>query len=162
MRNINEVLDDVEHGLKKTDKNVRKLNRGFFHGFITDFFVKEDDKNGKPKIKITKDKSTKDASDEWKYMDQQQQQQRNVSLVGKVNGGKVEPSVITGSDREKEMNDNLDEMSKGLNMLANMAQDMSFELDKQNKLIERIEPKVNKTQSQINSQNSVMKKNLGE
>lgn len=65
---------------------------------------------------------------------------------------------ITGSDREKEINKNLEEMSKGLSHLTSLAKDMQFELDRQNPLIDRISEKTDRTHGRIESQNAQIKK----
>ena len=69
-------------------------------------------------------------------------------------------AVITGSDREQELNQNLDEMSVGLSRLASLAKDMQFELDKQNPLIDKLGGKIENTNATITHQNAQIKKLL--
>lgn len=66
--------------------------------------------------------------------------------------------TISGSDREKEINRNLEEMSLGLSHLTSLAKDMQVELDRQNPLIERITDKTEKTYGRIESQNAQIKR----
>ena len=57
-------------------------------------------------------------------------------------------------------NKNLEEMSLGLTRLTSLAKDMSFELDRQNPVIDRIGAKVDVTNNRIDDQNKQMKKIL--
>ncbi len=66
--------------------------------------------------------------------------------------------MITGSDREKEINKNLDEMSLGLKSLNSLANDMKRELDRQNPLIENITRKSEATHQRIDEQDKQMKR----
>ena len=69
-------------------------------------------------------------------------------------------ATITGSDREAEMNKNLDEISSGLGRLKNLGMDMQKELDRQDPLINRLNDKSDRTQSRIENQNDQMRKIL--
>ena len=78
----------------------------------------------------------------------------------KPNGSKGDFGKITGSDREVELNKNLEEMSAGLSRLSDLAKGLSSELDRQNPLIENISSKVDKTHFRIDDQHAQMKKIL--
>ena len=73
---------------------------------------------------------------------------------------KAEFAKISGSDREVEINKNLEDMSMGLSRLTALAKDMSFELDRQNPVIDRISGKVEGTNVRIDDQNKQMKRIL--
>jgi hypothetical protein len=148
LRSIDENLDSVEQNLKNTQRNIKKMNRGMLTGFFADLLSKNEDAKGK---------KTKN-----KYEEQ-------ANLNKSINNGitytasynkKAEHSNITGSEREKEMNDNLDEISKGLSRLTAMASEMSYEIDKQAPVIDRIGGKVDRTHLKINTQNTEMRRNL--
>ena len=66
--------------------------------------------------------------------------------------------TITGSDREKDINSNLDEMSRGLKNLNSLALDMKFELERQDPLIERIHNKSESVHNKIQAQDKEMKR----
>lgn len=66
--------------------------------------------------------------------------------------------AITGSEREKELNQNLDEMSIGLKNLNALALDMKFELDRHNPVIERITNKSDMVHTTIEAQDKQMKR----
>ena len=69
-------------------------------------------------------------------------------------------ATITGSDREAEINKNLDLMSDGLGRLKNLSLDMQNELNRQDPLIGRLTAKTDTTHSRIENQNTQMKKIL--
>ena len=74
------------------------------------------------------------------------------------NQGRAEHVAITGSDREKDIYKNLDEMSSGLTHLNSLAKAMTFELDRQDPLIGNITAKSERTHAKIDSQNDQMKR----
>jgi synaptosomal-associated protein 25 len=148
LRSIDENLDEVEQNLKNTQRNIKKMNRGMFTGFFADLLSKNEDAKGK-KSKLKNEEQSnlnKSINNSLKY--------------SATYNKKADHSIITGSEREKEMNDNLDEISKGLSRLTAMASEMSYEIDKQTPVIDRIAGKVDRTHFKINTQNSAMRKNL--
>ena len=147
---IDERLDDVNHTLTATQKNLNSV-KSVFGGIKNKFFGNwvnsygADTKSDKNAPKMTSSASSS------KGFDKQKQQQEQP---------KAEFARITGSDREVELNKNLEDMSLGLSRLTNLAKDMSFELDRQNPIIDRIGGKVDGTNARIDSQNAQMKKIL--
>jgi hypothetical protein len=73
---------------------------------------------------------------------------------------KIDFVPITGSDREKEMGRNLDEISIGLGNLKSLAMSMNSELTRQEPVIDRLTCKTDKTHSRINAQQKEMNKIL--
>lgn len=69
-------------------------------------------------------------------------------------------AVISGSDREAELNQNLAAMSSGLGRLKNLGLEMSRELERQDPLIDRLNEKTERTHVRIENQNTQMKKLL--
>lgn len=69
-------------------------------------------------------------------------------------------ATITGSDREAELNQNLEALSAGLGRLKNLGIDMQKELERQDPLIDRLNSKTDSTQQRIENQNTQMKKLL--
>jgi hypothetical protein len=151
LRSIDENLDDVEQNLKNTQRNIKKINRGMLSGFFADLLSKNDD---------VKSKKNKSKHDEQAKLNKSIN--NGINFNASYNNRKVEHSIITGSEREKEMNDNLDEISKGLSRLTAMASEMSYEIDKQAPVIDRIGNKVDRTHFKINTQNSEMRRNIQE
>jgi hypothetical protein len=69
-------------------------------------------------------------------------------------------AVITGSDREQQLNRNLEEMSTNLDRLKHLGKDMQRELDRQDPLLDRLNSKVETTQARIDDQNAQIRKIL--
>ena len=136
-------LDDVNQTLTATQKNLNSV-KSIFGGLKNKFgwgnSFKAEKIEEKPLPKSTS--TSKDLS-------KQQHPQT-----------KTEFAKISGSDRETEINKNLEEMSFGLTRLTSLAKDMSFELDRQNPVIDRIGSKVDVTNNRIDDQNKQMKKIL--
>ena len=139
---MNRKLDDVNETLTSTQKNINSV-KSKFGGLKNKLGLSKS-----LKVEKTKEKS---ASKSDKQKQQQQQQQPPV---------KAEFAKISGSDREVEINKNLEDMSLGLSRLTALAKDMSFELDRQNPVIDRIGSKVDVTNNRIDDQNKQMKKIL--
>lgn len=142
LRNIDSKLDEVDHTLSATQKNINSM-KSMFSGF----FSRNKDKKAPAKKQQSAETLTSSNS------------------TGKLmKGGDVNPkpefAVITGSDREQEMNSNLDQMSQGLSRLGDLAKGMSFELDRQNPMLDRLQTKTEKNHVRIDAQNDQMKKLL--
>ena len=143
--NINERLDDVDNTLYHTQKNLNQI-KSIFGGLKNKFF--------KPKAPepVPAPKASNDGKKDMKTS----QSAQNFSAP-------VQPAkhaVITGSDREVEINKNLDEMSVGLSRLKGLASEMQFELDRQNPIIDSLNSKTSRTQSKIEDQNKQMRRVL--
>lgn len=143
LRNIDEKLDDVNNTLNSTQKNLNQI-KSIFGGLKNKFF-----KGSNPKSSAEKEKQN-----------EKMRASQTVNSLKSFNEPKAEFVEITGSDREKELNRNLDEMSLGLKRLANMGLEMQFELDRQNRTISNITDKATRTDDRITQQNQQMKKIL--
>lgn len=142
LNNVNERLDEVNNTLTTTQKNLNQI-KSVFGGLKNKFFSK----SSASKTEVVKSDEKLKAS-------------VSANSLKSFNQPKAEFVEITGSDREKDLNKNLDEMSLGLKRLANLGMDMRFELDRQNNLIEKISDKTNTTDIRINDQNTQMRKIL--
>ena len=140
--NINQRLDDVDNTLYQTQKNLNQI-KSIFGGFKNKFFKQ---KAPEPLP------HSKSSSNDMKSS----QSAQNFSAPPQP--GKH--AVITGSDREVEINKNLDDMSLGLSRLKGLATEMQFELDRQNPIIDSLNSKTSKTQSKIEDQNKQMRRVL--
>lgn len=142
LQRIDERLDEVDQTLTATQKNINSLKSIFGNLFNRS---SKQQPPAKPKNQMTPSNSFNNNAATAKIIEEPR---------------KGEFSVITGSDREQEMNKNLDEMSIGLSRLTSLAKEMSFELDRQNPMIDRIGSKVDNSHTKINYQNDQMKKIL--
>lgn len=142
LKSIDEKLDDVDQTLTATQKNINQI-KSIFGGFKNRFMSSSKSSNSLKEEKIPKSNTKEKISDKKKNNSPPQ---------------KPAFEVITGSDREKELNKNLDEMSSGLNILSSLAKDMKLELDRQNPMIDRITDKSHKTHEKMESQDRQMKK----
>ena len=59
---------------------------------------------------------------------------------------------LTGSDREKQMEDNLQGIGKGLGNLKNMANNMNVEINRQNNQLDVINEKVSRSHLNIGNE----------
>ena len=66
--------------------------------------------------------------------------------------------LITGSGREREINANLDEMSRGIMNLKSMAVDMEWELKRQSPMMERIAVRTERINGTIKAQDVEIKR----
>ncbi|RNA39382.1 synaptosomal-associated 29 [Brachionus plicatilis] len=139
---VDERLDDVNNTLNSTQKNLNQV-KSVFGGLKNKFFGWS-----------SKNVSTESKKSEIK------RDAVSVNNLQSFNKPKAELVQITGSDREKEIHKNLDEMSSGLKRLAAMGLEMQFELDKQNNMIDGITNKSIKTDERINDQNAQMRRIL--
>jgi t-SNARE complex subunit (syntaxin) len=143
---IEENLDTVNSKLTDTQKNLNKIKSVF--GGIKNKFVftgsnsSSNAKSSKNADKLSGSKSMGDFN------------------INSNNSAKPEFATITGSDREKELNKNLEEMSLGLKDLANLARDMNREMDRQNPMLERLNTKAPTIQGKIQDQNDQMERIL--
>jgi len=137
-------LDEVNQTLTVTQKNLNNV-KSIFGGLKNKFGW-----GNSFKAEKVEDKPLPKSSSTSKGLDKQQQQPPV----------KAEFAKISGSDREVEINKNLEDMSLGLSRLTSLAQDMSFELDRQNPMIDNMSSKVDTTNNRIDHQNSQMKKIL--
>lgn len=140
LRDIDGKLDDVNQTLTNTQKNINQI-KSVFGGLRNKFFSSKSSSDSKPISPITTSKS-----------------QSAMNTINQKQESKAEFQSITGSDREKELNRNLDEMSLGLNRLKALGLEMQNELDRQDPLIDRLNNKVDRTQTRITDQNAQMKK----
>jgi hypothetical protein len=87
----------------------------------------------------------------------QQQEQKTFPNNNNSKGNSDDFAVITGSERERELNANLTEMSAGLHRLQGLGLNMQRELDRQDPLLDRLNNRVDATKTRIDSQNSQIK-----
>lgn len=140
---VEDQLDNVNNTLNATQKNLNQI-KSVFGGLKNKFFgVKT------PKL----DSFTVSSSDSKPSM-------HTSKSANTISHQKADFAVITGSDREKEMNKNLEEMSMGLKRLANLGLDMQRELDRQDPLINRLNDKAGSTKYRIDDQQTQIKKIL--
>jgi hypothetical protein len=145
---IEENLDNVNSKLTDTQKNLNKIksvfgglkNRFAFSTTPPGTSAKSSSKSEKPAVHVSKSMSD--------------------VKMNSNNAIKPEYAVITGSDREQELNKNLEEMSLGLKGLTNLALDMQRELNRQDPTLERLNAKAPTIQNKINYQNDQMKQIL--
>ena len=146
INNMNERLEGINHDLKATKKSLNSLSSVF--GGLKNKFVK---KNKLEKLKKEDDSKAKSShsstSGSAKRLEPQAQP-------------KAEFAKISGSAREAEINDNLEGLSAGLGRLTNLAKDMSFEMDRQQPIIDRNAQNVDKINSSIEEQNKKMNRVL--
>jgi synaptosomal-associated protein 29 len=151
LKRIDETLDDVDQKLTSTQKNLNQL-KSVFGGLKNKFFAPKNSlSNGNLKA-LEKEANAK----------QQQQMKTSSSqnAFSTTTASKPEFAKITGSDREAELNKNLDDMSLGLSRLKSLGLDMQRELDKQDPLIGRLIVKSETTNTRVDNQNAQMKKIL--
>ena len=144
MNNIDQKLDEVDHTLTQTQKNINQI-KSIFGGLKNRFF-------GGSSTPVPASTS-KDSLQVNKTMTTSKTFAGNTSTANKAD---LVP--ITGSDREQEINKNLEEMSMGLSHLTSLAKDFQVELDRQDPLIGRISAKTDVTNSRINNQNAQIRK----
>lgn len=137
LNNISGKLDDINQSLKTTQENINELKGS---NFFSKFFSFRQKNPTQSKQKLTKSKSQN--LPEPKNTRQEQ---------------KAEFQKITGSDREEELNRNLDEISTGLDKLKALGLSMKNELDRQDPVISGIYSRVEKTHEVIKKQNTQMK-----
>ena len=145
LRNVNERLDDVNNTLTVTQKNLNSI-KSVFGGIKNKFFSWSPASTATPTPAKPAESNKVSASSSINNM--------------KPSNSKAEFGKITGSDREVELNKNLEEMSNGLSRLSELAKGLSNELDRQNPLIEDISRKTDKTHIRIDDQHSQMKRIL--
>ena len=140
LQNIDQRLDEVDQTLTATQKNINQI-KSIFGGLKNRF------------MRTSKEKNPLPSSSSSSSLNSQRQ-----SFQPQSTTSKADFVPITGSDREKDMFKNLEEMSVGLSHITSLARDMSAELDRQNSTIDRITVKTDRTNAKINAQNTQMKK----
>ena len=138
---MDQRLDEVNNTLTATQKNLNSV-KSIFGGLKNKFGWG----NSFKAEKVVEKPITKSTSSSKGFDKQQQQAQP-----------KAEFAKISGSSREEEINQNLEGLSQGLTRLTALAKDMSFELDRQNPVIDRLGGKVAITNARIDDQNKQMK-----
>lgn len=146
LRGLEDKLDDIDHTLTTTQKNINKI-KSVFGGIKNTFMFRSAAQPQKAELSKTEKKLIKENN------------ARITASQSENNMGRPAAfETITGSDREKEINSNLDEMSKGLRNLNSLALDMKFELERQDPLIQRITDKSEKVHTKIEAQDRDMKR----
>ena len=146
LQSVEEHLDDVNNKLTATQKNLNQIKSVF--GGLKNKFFSSSSSSSSPKPKSNNEKSSSSMSNS-----------KSMSSMRSSNESKqAECAVITNSDREKELNRNLEEMSVGLKRLANLGMDMQRELDRQDPMLDRLSTKVGATKGKIDNQNDQMRK----
>lgn len=147
LNNVDQKLDDVDQTLTATQKNINQI-KSIFGGF-KNRFMGSGSNSAKSTEKFNKDRQIN-----------QKEIKRTLADTSSKSANKIAEKpqfeTITGSDREKELNGNLDAMSSGLKNLNSLALDMKFELERQNPLIERITDKSDRTHTKIDAQDKQM------
>lgn len=140
LQGVEDRLDEANQKLDDTQKTLNKI-KSVFGGFKNMMHFKDKPKKGK---------------------DKSMPASKSMGNIGTSSRAAAKPDypVITGSDKEKEINRNLTEMSRGLTGLTSLALDMQRELDRQNPTIERLNYKVPSVQDKIEDQNTQMKRIL--
>ena len=142
-------LDDVNETLNASQKHINSV-KGIFGGLKNKLKLKKrSSKTEKTEEKHSSKQLTKSQSLDTQYRSQPQQPTQ-----------KLEFAKISGSDREADINKNLEDMSMGLSRLTDIAKGMSSEMDRQNAVIERVDDKTRTTNDRIENQNKQMKKVL--
>ena len=136
LNNIDQTLDNIDNNLYETQKAVNKLNHGIFGGLVNVFGPRQKKVEKKPEE--TKSKL-------------------NASSF-ESGGSKIDFVSITHSDPEREINNNLSELSKGLTNLGNMGKSLNVEIHRQNQQIESITQMADKSKTKILEQNKILKK----
>ncbi len=134
----------MEHSLEETQKNINKV-KGIFSRLKNRFFRSSTSKREESQ-KSSKKKLVKSTFSSFK--------------IHKSNKIPVETeyTLITGSDREKEIHSNLDDISSGLTELKSLANGMNNELNRQDELIDVIYTKTDKVHSVIKDQDEQISK----
>ena len=149
LRGVEERLDTVNSTLTSTQKNLNQI-KSVFGGLRNKFFA--------PKTPALPPPSSSSSS--------KANMSTSKSMGSMKSGGGEQASAtadyarITGSERESELNSNLEEMSLGLKRLANLGLDMQRELDRQAPVLDRLNDKTQLTKSRIDDQNSQMRRIL--
>jgi uncharacterized coiled-coil protein SlyX len=147
LNKIEEHMDKLNVDLTETQKNLNRM-KSVFGGIINKFTF------GKKKDASSSNKNSKVA-------DQTSPRSSVSSTNGEVcSEARTGFAVITGSDREQELNSNLEELSLGLKGLADLARGMQREIDRQDPILGRLNDKSEATKSRIDDQNAQMKKLL--
>jgi synaptosomal-associated protein 29 len=152
LKRVEGNLDEVDQTLKESEKAIKQINSNFVTGYMRAIF-KGDSKKSNTTAK-------KDESMFVKTTTPQTKTTVGSAFSSQSQSKPTQASVITGSDREKEMNENLDAMSSGLARLQMLSLDMGREIDSQAPSINRIQNKVDNNQAKITSQNTAMTKQL--
>lgn len=161
-----EQLDRIEKTAERADDNAqqsyesaRDLHK---HKGILPFSVKQWFTGKK------KRKEDQELEERQQALDQQLLESRAATSSGaRPTTGSVPPTAAALSqqrqyadDKEREIDENLDEMSSHLAILRGQAQDMNSELDRQNVSIKRTEATVEHTDYTLNSANRKIKEFL--
>lgn len=159
LKRVENNMDEVGSTLKESEKAIKQINSNFVTGYMRAIF-KGDSKKNKPDqdkkgsvFTITSDASSSNSKKSGGGF---------VAFNAQSQSKPAQATVITGSDREKEMNENIDAMSSGLARLQMLSMDMGREIDSQKPRIDRIQNKVDDNQAKITSQNTAMTKQLKE
>lgn len=145
LNGLEDKLDDIDHTLTTTQKNINKI-KSVFGGIKNSFMFRGSGQPPKAEMSKGEKKLIKE---------------NNARLTASQSENNIRPAAfetITGSDREKDINSNLDEMSRGLKNLNSLALDMKFELERQDPLIKRITDKSEKVHTKIKAQEWDMKR----
>lgn len=144
LKAVDRHLDDIDQKLTETQKNVNKL-KSMFGGIRNKLSFRSSKKKEEKskKVKLSKKASANTAEDEAK-------------AIGDKVADTLIPAqfkVITGSEREKEINSNLDSMSKILTNLASMGREINDNLTRNDPLLDRLGHKIEASDTRIKNQN---------
>ena len=145
LKAIDENLDKIDNDLTQTQKNLNKL-KSVFGGLKNKLSFKSARKSSS-----STSASTTVAKCDCELIS-------NAEMC--TDETRTSYAVISGSEREKELNKNLEEMSQGLKMLANLGLDMNRELSKQDPMLDRMNNKTEKNNARIDNQTEQMKRLL--
>jgi hypothetical protein len=145
LKGIEENLDGIDSTLTATQRNLNQI-KSVFGGLKNKFFGPKQRSNTSTNLKDKAEKSSISAS----------QSMNNMKETTKT----PEFVTITGSDREQELNKNLEDMSAGLSRLKDLGLAMNRELTVQDSRLDRIGDKVTYTDAKVKDQNAQMKRIL--
>ena len=150
LNGIEENLGNINANLTATQRNLNQIKSVF--GGLKNRILSFKYKKSASKESVSSSKQEQPEEDGQ----QQQAPSNNLKMFSDdCKGGDF--AVITGSDREQELNDNLAQMSLGLKHLANLGLGMQREIDRQNPLLDRLNNKIHDTDLKIHDQNTQMK-----
>jgi septal ring factor EnvC (AmiA/AmiB activator) len=165
LKRVETTLDSIDQGLSSTQTNIKQL-KSIFGTYRPKFFDKAAELNGSIESGFNKSKSSKKSKhNATKDVKQEINNSNNSNLaarsIGDFSSGPMSSAQfarITGSDRETEINKNLEDVSMSLSQLKDMSLAINSELGKQNTMIGRIDDKAEKNKIRLDDQNTQIRR----
>lgn len=145
LKNMDRQLDDINDNLNATQKHINNI-KSVFGGIKNRFFSKFSSTS------TTDTASTKELP--------KSKTTNSIASSTAPPQPKAEFIRITNSAREQQLEENLDAISSGLSNLTSLAKEMSYELERQDPLLDRLNKKTTNLDSRVAQQNTQMKKIL--